>query len=264
VDVIFGPGFPAGLPMARAGILPPAIAGCARPEPSRGVPALSGFGKIFRKMKSVRLLLCAASVAAVLCGCESDPVIPAQPAPRPVKPVAVAPKPVRQAATALAPAKPVAHAPGSVKPAALAPNSVRQVAAASAPLKQAPLAPSPLRPAAAAPNPVRLAAAPAAPVGQAALAPASMKPVASMQTAVAAPPGSPNQKAADDWAVQMLNAFNRKWRQPYQINHHLATSVGVKINSTGGVQLASVRTSSGDPAFDTSVVQAIYRSSPLP
>ena len=76
--------------------------------------------------------------------------------------------------------------------------------------------------------------------------------------------GSPNQKASEEWAVQVLNAFNRKWRLPYQANAHLAASVAVTINSAGIVQRAAIWTSSGDLAFDNSIVQAVYRSSPLP
>lgn len=138
------------------------------------------------------------------------------------------------------PAAPPAPAPAPVKRAVLAPAPVRQAAPASAP----------------------------APVKRAAVAPAAVKPAAPLQRTSAgqstAQAGSPNQKAANDWAVQVLNAFNRKWRQPYQSNQSLAASVAVRINSAGIVQRAAIWTSSGDQAFDNSVVQAVYHSSPLP
>ena len=150
--------------------------------------ALFGFGKTFRKMKSVRLLLCAAFAAAVLSGCAPDPERRAAPVPAPV------PRPVRQPA----------------------------------------------------------------------LAPGPVKPIAAVQKLSAAQPAPKNQKAANDWAVQLLAAINRKWVLPYRTNQRLAISVAVTINSAGAVQLVSFRTSSGDQVYDNSIAQAIYRASPLP
>jgi colicin import membrane protein len=74
----------------------------------------------------------------------------------------------------------------------------------------------------------------------------------------------PNQKAANDWAVQLLLAINRKWAVPREGNRNLAATVLVRINTAGTVQYAGISASSGDQNYDNSIVQAIYRSSPLP
>ncbi len=97
---------------------------------------------------------------------------------------------------------------------------------------------------------------PAAPVQKAA------QPVLSAQKG--GPPVPFNQKAANDWAVNMLVAIDRKWAVPRLADRKLAASVQVRINSAGTVQYAGVGSGSGDPVYDASIVQAIYRASPLP
>ena len=76
--------------------------------------------------------------------------------------------------------------------------------------------------------------------------------------------GVSSPKAANDWAVQLLLAINRKWAVPRVGNRNLAATVLVRINTAGMVQSAGISASSGDLNYDTSIVQAIYRASPLP
>ena len=76
--------------------------------------------------------------------------------------------------------------------------------------------------------------------------------------------GASSPKAANDWAVQLLLAINRKWAVPRNSNRSLAATVQVRINTAGAVRFAGIGASSGDQAYDTSIVQAIYRASPLP
>ena len=130
------------------------------------------------------------------------------------------------------------------------------------PVKPPPPPPRVVRPATAVPGVQKKVAAapvrPAVPVQRA----AGVATVSTVQNMAQA--GAPSPKAANDWAVQLLLAINRKWAVPRDGSRDLAATVQVAINTAGAVRFAGISSSSGNQSYDTSILQAVYRASPLP
>ena len=63
--------------------------------------------------------------------------------------------------------------------------------------------------------------------------------------------------------MQLSSAIQRNWGLPPGTDINLRAYVKIQITTTGEVVSAIIRSSSGDKKFDASVVQALYRASPV-
>ncbi|MDB5978762.1 MAG: cell envelope protein TolA [Nevskia sp.] len=62
----------------------------------------------------------------------------------------------------------------------------------------------------------------------------------------------------------MAEAITHKWKRTPDTDKNARALVKVEINTDGDVIAAEITESDGDAAFNESVIQAIYRTSPLP
>jgi colicin import membrane protein len=66
-----------------------------------------------------------------------------------------------------------------------------------------------------------------------------------------------------EWVIQMIAAIKRYWAVPPG-SSELSALVKFTLSPTGEVTSATIKQSSGNPVFDHSVLQALYKASPLP
>ncbi|GAC1623183.1 MAG: hypothetical protein NVS9B10_07960 [Nevskia sp.] len=66
------------------------------------------------------------------------------------------------------------------------------------------------------------------------------------------------------WGTQVTAALQRVWTRPPGLDQNLKCVINMQLSATGEVLTASVKTSSGNPLYDESVVRAAYKASPLP
>lgn len=68
------------------------------------------------------------------------------------------------------------------------------------------------------------------------------------------------------YAAAIDSRIRETWLRPLGSGHDLSCTVEIQLQSSGEVVADSVRVirSSGDPAYDRSVIAAIYQASPLP
>ncbi|GMR19648.1 MAG: hypothetical protein BMS9Abin36_0243 [Gammaproteobacteria bacterium] len=69
---------------------------------------------------------------------------------------------------------------------------------------------------------------------------------------------------ADEYRVLIRQKVSRNWVRPSGVAKGLKCVVRVRLAATGEVLGAKVITSSGNPLFDRSVENAVYKASPLP
>ena len=75
------------------------------------------------------------------------------------------------------------------------------------------------------------------------------------------------QRTAEErsaWATQITAALQRVWTRPPGLDQNLKCVINMQLSATGEVLTASIKTSSGNPLYDESVVRAAYKASPLP
>lgn len=71
-------------------------------------------------------------------------------------------------------------------------------------------------------------------------------------------------KYASSRSQDVSASILRKWKRPPASDKNARALVDIEMTSDGDVVVAEVTESDGDAAFNESVVQAVYRTSPLP
>lgn len=72
------------------------------------------------------------------------------------------------------------------------------------------------------------------------------------------------QAALAEFIPIIQQKVGRNWNQPGNVQTGIAAKVAVRLSATGEVISAEVTRSSGNSVFDRSVVNAVYKASPLP
>ena len=68
----------------------------------------------------------------------------------------------------------------------------------------------------------------------------------------------------NEWAAQLTAALQQAWARPPGTDQTLKAQLQMVLAQNGTVQSAKVVGTSGNVAFDDSVVRAAYRASPMP
>ncbi len=73
-----------------------------------------------------------------------------------------------------------------------------------------------------------------------------------------------NQAVLAEWNAALTAAITRNWAKPPGIDPTLKCKLHLNLSPAGQVLSASVVTGSGNALFDSSVLAAVYKASPLP